>query len=73
MKEGIEGNMGQFAHQSQNERTPGDPYSIAEMPDKETLEAFLRGLAGRATVYFDIRTGTFRRTASEAHRLDNIT
>jgi len=39
-----------------------DPYSITEMPSKEDLEDFLRRMAGGTSdVYFDTRTGTFRR------------
>ena len=41
-------------------RVERDPCSITVMPDRETLEAFLRGhMGGPVTVCFDIRTGTF--------------
>lgn len=57
---GFEGGRG-----ARIEREPRDPYSISEMPDKETLEAFLRGKSGEVTVYFDILTGKFVRKTND--------
>jgi hypothetical protein len=44
--------------------TPTDPYRIAQMPSKELLEEFLRGMSGPVTVVFDTSKGAFERIAS---------
>lgn len=42
--------------------------SITEMPDKETLEAFLEGQVGSPVrVYFNIETGRFEWPQRERH------
>lgn len=38
-----------------------DPYTITQMPSRETLEEFLRGMSGRPTVSFDTKRGIFER------------
>ena len=35
-------------------------HKITEMPDKQTLEAFLDSSSSRVKVYFDLETGTFK-------------
>ena len=38
---------------------------ITEMPDKETLEAFLEGFSKEVRVTFNIKTGKFERLRKE--------
>lgn len=48
---------------------PPDPYEIAEMPDRNLLKDFLRGLAGDVTVLFNTDTRKFERIRPE-HALE---
>lgn len=42
-------------------RLPTHHGEIVEMPDKKTLEEFLKGFHGNVTVIFDAEAGVFRR------------
>lgn len=41
---------------------PDDQFEITQMPDRETLEDFLRGSSSHPSVIFDLEKGIFVRT-----------
>ena len=40
---------------------PQDQYEIVQMPERELLQDFLRGLHGNVTVIFNLKLGIFER------------
>lgn len=54
-------------HEDKHE--PVEPI-IKEMPDKDLLEEFLRGMTGQRTVYFDTRTGRFERPSRGGEKIE---